>query len=238
MKMLFNGGLNVSTRDGWWAEAWSPDVGWAFGNGGEDECGDRDAREAEELYVVLEREVIPEFYDRDPNGMPHKWLERLTASMGRLTPRFSSDRMLKEYVEQVYLPAAEAHECRTGNGARVACELQAWHEHLADHWHGLHFGEIHVSRVDDSWSFAAQVYLGELAPTAVCVQLYADSPAADKPLVTEMRRDHPLPGSVNGFVYTAVVAADRPADDFTPRIIPWHSNAMIPAEENRVHWAR
>jgi starch phosphorylase len=238
MKMLFNGGLNVSTRDGWWAEAWSPDVGWAFGNGGEGICGDRDALEAEELYAVLEREVIPEFYDRDSNGMPHKWLIRLTASMGRLTPRFSSDRMLKEYVEQVYLPAAEAHECRCGSDARVACELEAWHEHLAEHWHGLHFGEIHVSRVDDSWSFAAQVYLGELAPTAVCVQLYANSPAAAGPLVAEMRRDHPLPGSVNGFVYTAVVAADRPADDFTPRIVPWHPKAMIPSEENRVHWAR
>jgi starch phosphorylase len=95
-----------------------------------------------------------------------------------------------------------------------------------------------ISRVNDCWSFAAQVDLGELAPTAVCVQLYADSPAAAGPLVTETGRDHPLPGSVNGFVYTAVVAADRPADDFTPRIVPWHPKAMIPAEENRVHWAR
>jgi len=238
MKMLFNGGLNVSTRDGWWAEAWSPDVGWAFGNGGENDCGDRDAREAEELYAVLEREVIPEFYDRDSNGMPQKWLERLTASMGRLTPRFSSDRMMKEYVEQIYLPAAGAYEGRSGNAARIACELEAWHEHLAEHWHGLHFGEIHVGRVNDCWSFAAQVYLGELAPTAVCVQLYADSPAAAEPLVIEMRRDHPLPGSVNGFVYTAVVATDRPANDFTPRIVPWHPKAMIPAEESRIHWAR
>jgi starch phosphorylase len=86
------------------------------------------------LYNVLEREVVPEFYERDTQGIPCKWLKRLAASMSRLTPRFSSDRMVMDYTEQVYLPAAASYELRSTEGARVAFELQAWHEHLAEHW--------------------------------------------------------------------------------------------------------
>jgi glycogen phosphorylase len=238
MKMLFNGGLNVSVLDGWWAEAWSPDVGWAFGDGNEDNPGSRDEREADNLYDVLEREVVTEFYDRDAEGIPRNWLKRLAASMGRLAPQFSSDRMVKEYVDQVYLPAANAFESRAAHGARIACELEAWHGRVAEHWYGLHFGEIGVSHANNHWSFVVQVYLGELDPSCIHVQLFAEALHGDKPLVVEMHRDHPLPGAANGFVFTALVPADRSADHFTPRIVPWHADAMVPAEEREIHWAR
>jgi len=237
MKMLFNGGLNVSVLDGWWAEAWSPDVGWALGDGDEDDSWTRDAREADRLYRVLEREVVPEFYDRDTEGIPRKWLKRLAASMSRLTPRFGSDRMVKDYTELAYLPGAASYEFRSADGARVAADLQTWHEHLAEHWHGLHFGEICVSQANNHWSFVVQVHLGELDPSAVHVQLFAEASNADRPLVVEMHRDHSLPGVANGFVFTALVPADRPAEHFTPRIVPWHADALVPAEECGIHWA-
>ena len=237
MKMLFNGGLNVSVLDGLWAEAWSHDVGWAFGDGDEDDFLTRDAREANGLYRLLEQEIVPEFYERDTNGIPGKWLNRLAASMSRLTPQFSSDRMVKDYTEQIYLPAAAAFALRSAEGARAAHELQAWHEHLADHWHGVHFGEIRISRAGDCWSFIVQVYLGELVPTAVCVQLFADAQNSVKPVVVEMHRGDPICGAANGFLYSTVVPADRPAEDFTPRIVPFHRHAMIPAEECAIHWA-
>jgi starch phosphorylase len=237
MKMLFNGGLNVSVLDGWWAEAWSPDVGWALGDGDEDDSTARDAREAEMLYSVLESEVVTEFYDRDAEGIPRNWLKRLAASMGRLTPRFSSDRMVKEYVERVYLPAATAFEYRAASGARVAHELEAWRKHLAEHWHGLDFGEIRVSQSGSHWSFMVQVYLGELDPSSVQVQLFAEAPHADGPVVVDMLLHHRLPGAANGFVFTALVPADRPAEHFTPRIVPWHADALVPAEECAIHWA-
>ena len=236
MKMLFNGGLNVSVLDGWWAEAWSPDVGWAFGDG-DDRSLTRDTRDANDLYDLLEREVIPEFYDRDTEGIPGKWLKRLAASMSRLTPRFSSDRMVKDYTEQIYLPAAASFELRSAEGARIANELQTWHEHLAEHWHGLHFGAILVSRAEDFWLFTVQVNLGELDPAAVRVQLFSEAQSADGPIVVEMRLDHPLTGAANAFAFTALVRADRPAEDFTPRIVPWHAHALVPAEERAIHWA-
>jgi len=235
--MLFNGGLNVSVLDGWWAEAWSPDVGWALGDGDEDNSWNRDSREADSLYCVLECEVVSEFYDRDAEGIPRKWLKRLSASMSRLTSRFSSDRMVKDYTELAYLPAAATYEFRSADGARIASELQTWHEHLAEHWHGMHFGEIRVSQANGFWSFDVQVYLGELTPAAVRVQLYADAPAGARPVVAEMLQGHPLAGAANGFVYSTIVPADRPAEDFTPRIVPYHEHALIPAEARAIYWA-
>jgi starch phosphorylase len=109
MKVLVNGGLNLSELDGWWAEAYSPEVGWAIGDGREH--GDDpswDAAEAESLYAVLEREVIPEFYARDEHGIPRGWVARMRESMARLTPAFSTNRAVRQYTEEHYLSAAAA----------------------------------------------------------------------------------------------------------------------------------
>ncbi|MDR3674797.1 MAG: alpha-glucan family phosphorylase, partial [Acidobacteriota bacterium] len=107
MKVLVNGGINLSELDGWWAEAYTPEVGWALGDG--QEHGDDpgwDAVEAEALYNLLEREVVPEFYARNGQGIPTAWVARMRNSMASLTPRFSANRAVCEYTEQHYLPAA------------------------------------------------------------------------------------------------------------------------------------
>ena len=122
MKVLVNGGINLSELDGWWAEAYTPEVGWALGDG--QEHGDDpawDAAEAEALYDLLEREVIPEFYTRDEQGIPTAWVARMRESMARLTPRFSANRAVREYTEQHYLPAAAAYRaarCRQRRSRR------------------------------------------------------------------------------------------------------------------------
>jgi glycogen phosphorylase len=113
MKVLVNGGINLSELDGWWAEAYAPDLGWALGDG--QEHGDDpgwDAAEAEMLYERLEREVIPEFYARNDQGIPTAWVARMRESMARLTPLFSADRAVREYTEQHYLPAADCRAVR------------------------------------------------------------------------------------------------------------------------------
>lgn len=97
MKVLVNGGLNLSELEGWWAEAYAPEVGWALGDGQEHLEPDWDAREAEELYKRLEQEIVPEFYTRDTQGIPRPWVARMRASMAHLAPRFSSNRMVREY---------------------------------------------------------------------------------------------------------------------------------------------
>ena len=105
MKVLVNGGLNLSVLDGWWAEAYSPAVGWAIGDGnehGDDSAWDR--ADAEALYSILENEIVPEFYDRDETGIPGNWVARIRESMAMLTPAFSANRTVRQYTEEHYFP--------------------------------------------------------------------------------------------------------------------------------------
>ena len=135
MKVLVNGGLNLSELDGWWAEAYTPEVGWALGDG--QEHGDDpawDAAEAEALYDLLEQEVIPQFYTRDENGIPMAWVARMRESMARLTPRFSANRTVREYTEQHYLPAAAAYLERAADKGAVGRQVVDWQHTLEQKW--------------------------------------------------------------------------------------------------------
>ena len=145
MKVLVNGGINLSELDGWWAEAYTPEVGWAIGDG--QEHGDDpawDAAEAEALYELLEREVIPEFYTRDDKGIPTSWVARMRESMARLTPRFSANRTVREYTEQHYIPAAAAYRERAADKGAVGRQVVNWQHTLEQKWAALSFGEVKV----------------------------------------------------------------------------------------------
>ena len=175
MKVLVNGGINLSELDGWWAEAYTPEVGWALGDG--QEHGDDpawDAAEANALYDLLEREVIPEFYTRDASGIPTAWVKRMRESMARLTPRFSAHRAVREYTEQRYLPAATAYQERAANKGAVGRQMVDWQHSLEQKWATLHFGEVKVETRGEQHVFEVQVCLNGLDPQAVRVELYAD----------------------------------------------------------------
>jgi starch phosphorylase len=138
MKVLVNGGINLSELDGWWAEAYTPEVGWALGDGrehGDDPAWD--AVEADALYDLLERQVIPEFYTRDESGIPTAWVKRMRESMARLTPRFSANRTVREYTEQHYLPAAAAYRERAADKGAIGGQMVDWQHSLEQKW-GLH----------------------------------------------------------------------------------------------------
>ena len=113
MKVLVNGGLNCSILDGWWGEAYEPGVGWSIGDGRDGPAEEVDARDAASLYEVLEAKIIPEFYDRDGEGLPRAWLRRIRDSMCKLTPLFGGARMTHDYVENVYLPLTRAIRARS-----------------------------------------------------------------------------------------------------------------------------
>ena len=236
MKVLVNGGLNISELDGWWAEAYDEEVGWSLGDGKEHPEPGWDAVEAEELYRLLEEEVIPEFYNRDASGIPHAWVSRMRASMMRLAPHFSTNRMMKEYVEKMYLPASATYEQRAAHDGRLAGELKTWEVTLLQHWQGIHWGNLELHEEIDGWSFDTQVYLGEIPPDSVQVQLFADPVNNDDQTTWVMERRDSIPGSVNGYHYYGKVATERPAADFTQRIIACHREAMIPAEMNLISW--
>ena len=236
MKILVNGGLNLSELDGWWAEAYTPEVGWAIGDGREHPEPGWDAVEVGQLYALLEQQVVPQFYERDVEGIPRSWVARMRASLSQLTPRFSSNRMVAEYLEQLYLPAAETFHRRRAHGVQLASELLRWKDDLGRHWSGIHWGNRDVQTVDGRHVFAVQVYLGEIQPDAVAVELYAESEPGGECATWPLRRDQPLSGAAGGYHYVGEVPADRPPGYYTPRVVPAHAEALVPVEARYISW--
>jgi starch phosphorylase len=237
MKVLVNGGLNLSELDGWWAEAYSPEVGWAIGDGREH--GDDpswDATEAESLYAVLEREVIPEFYARDEHGIPRAWVARMRESMARLTPAFSSNRAVRQYTEEHYLSAAEAFRQRAENRGSLGADLVAWQGELAKHWSALRFGSATVEQQGEQYLFHVQVFLDDIDPDTVRVELYAEAQKDEDPITHAMNRGERLVGATRAFTYSASVPTSRPIADYTPRLVPQHVGAFVPLEAPFILW--
>lgn len=156
--------------------------------------------------------------------------------MAGLAPQFSSNRMVRDYVEQLYLPAAAAFRCRSAQGGQLAQELYAWQRQLAAHWHAIHFGNLDISQEQDHWAFHVQVYLGEVALSWVRVELYADAMDGKDLFRQEMRQGEPITGAVNDYAYHATVPASRPVWHFTPRVIPYHPEARVPMEAALILW--
>ncbi len=237
MKVLVNGGLNLSELDGWWAEAYSPEVGWAIGDGrqhGEEPAWD--AVEAQALYELLETKVIPEFYTRDEQGIPRAWVERMRQSMARLTPAFSANRAVRQYTDEYYVTAAANFRRRAEKRCSLGTDLLNWQSELARHWGSLRFGSATVEREGDQYAFQVQVFLDDLDPEAVRAELYAESQNSGAPVTVPLIRGEHLVGSSNAFVYKARVPASRPESDYTPRLVPEHAGAIVPLESSFILW--
>lgn len=239
MKVLVNGGINLSELDGWWAEAYTPEVGWALGDGqehGNDPAWD--AAEADALYDLLEQKVIPEFYMRDESGIPTAWVKRMRESMAQLTPRFSANRSVREYTEQHYLPAANAYHSRIANKGAIGRQIVDWQHSLEQKWDTIHFGEVKVETQGEQHIFEVQCLNG-LYPNAVRVELYANGIMSSDPVCKEMKPIHQLADALGDcLVYIVTVPASRPSTDYTARVIPHYDGVAIPLENARILWQR
>jgi starch phosphorylase len=238
MKVLANGGLNLSELDGWWAEAYTPEVGWALGDGREHDDPAWDAAEAEQLYTLLEQEVIPEFYRRDENGVAGGWVARMRESMARLTPRYSANRAVREYVSDYYIPAARAFLERTAEKGKAGAELVAWRNVLEKKWANLRFGGSACETSGEYHTFHIQVYLNGIDPDMVSVELYAAANGDVGPVRLEMARGRQLVGSENGYTYHGEAPASRASNDYTARIVPHMKGVSVPLESGRIVWQR
>ena len=239
MKVLVNGGLNLSELDGWWAEAYTPEVGWALGDG--KEHGDDpawDAFEADALYRILETEVIPEFYARDANGIPTAWVSRVRESMARLTPRFSSNRTVREYTEKYYIPAAAAYAKRAADKGAEGARLADWRRALEKNWGLLRFGEVKVSTTEGRHEFEVEVYPGGLDLAAIRVELYAEKINGGGLVRQAMERGREITGPERGYIYAASVPSTRPASDYTARVMPYRPEVPVPLEASQILWQR
>lgn len=238
MKVLVNGGLNLSELDGWWAEAFSPDVGWALGDGldhGQDPASD--AVEANALYDLLEQAVIPEFYDRRDSGLPVAWIKRMRESMARLTPRFSANRAVREYTEKHYLPAAIAYRARAADHGVLGRHIVDWRRALDQQWASLRFGGIRVTSKPGQHEIEVEVFLNGMDPNALRVQLYAAA-SVDENSVREMSRVGIAPDPSRPDVYRVTLAGARPPGEYTARVLPAHTAASVPLECARIAWQR
>ncbi|MGC8477601.1 MAG: hypothetical protein ACP5NP_14725 [Acetobacteraceae bacterium] len=179
---------------------------------------------------------MPAFYERDPAGIPRAWLARIRRSMAVLSPRFSATRMLRDYLDQAYLPAAAALRRRLADGAAAARSLCAWEHRLRRGWKSLHIGTPDMIAEADGWACHVPVYLGEIRAEDVRVEIFADPTATAPGVALALDRGAPVPGAVNGFTYSGRVATARPRTDFTVRILPAHPEARVPAELPLIRW--
>ena len=245
MKLLANGGLNFSILDGWWNEAYDPEVGWAIGKG-EDytDFEYQDRIEADMLYHVLESDIVPLFYERDAEDLPRRWISRMKFSMAMLTPIFNTNRMVAQYAERFYLPSAKRHcELAAGHAARAKA-LMEWRWRVRGSWQQIKVERIHAAvpkelKVGASLDVTADVKLGGLTPDDVRVELYygqmdpaGSLPTASKASMTAGRRQGDV-CTFNG----RVACGDSGMCGFTVRVLPYHPDAVIPYEVPLIAWA-
>ncbi|HEX9024726.1 MAG TPA: alpha-glucan family phosphorylase, partial [Geobacteraceae bacterium] len=178
MKVAFNGGLNMSVLDGWWCEGYKGNNGWAIGRGEVyDDVEYQNEVEGRAIYDLLEKEIVPLFYDRDAEGIPRGWIACMKASMQTLCPVFSTDRMVQEYTEHSYLSAFEQWRKLRQNDLALAVDLAAWKERMHRLWHRVRIEEIaevgaEEVKVGSQVPISAKVHTGEIPPGEVAVDVY------------------------------------------------------------------
>ena len=230
MKAAANGALNVSILDGWWDEAYQSEIGWPIGlrddhNGNFEQ---QDSIDAQSLYSVLENEVLPCFYDREPNDLPEKWVGMMRQSMQAILTHFCSLRMVDEYTRRFYEPLAGRMHALTAGEAAEAKSLAAHKTRLAAHWPQIRINpperlDARTCRVGDHIRIRTQVFLGELLPEEVQVQLYFGRLQDVDSVISSNHQEMQVSGAgENGhFEYECSLPCETPGNfGFTTRVIP------------------
>ena len=258
MKAAANGVLNLSVLDGWWNEAYCPAIGWAIGPGGETPEGTalppgaydpavRDRLDAHALYELLEQQVVPLFYERGPDGLPREWVRRMKASIRAVAPHYSAHRMVREYTERFYVPAARRVARLAEQGMQGARELARWKARVRAAWPAVRVEEVSLSqphdlRLGEALQVQARVALGELTPSDVSVEMCLGRVEPRGHLseveVLPMRCLGPArPGGVYLFAAEQVVPRRSGLHGFQVRVRPSHPLLAEPFEMGLVRWA-
>ncbi len=273
MKAAANGVLNLSILDGWWDEAWdfgfrnadfgSKDVhrpnlqsaihkpqaiGWAIGRGeAYDDPGYQDQVEAGALYDLLERDVVTTFYDRGADELPRRWIARMKASIGNLCHFFNTHRMVREYTERFYLPAASRYRQLTADGMSRARALAAWKARVRENWtqvriEAVDTGSLMELQVGGEVHARARVHLGSLTPDDVVVEFYLGRMDANGELVeaeaTPMQSARSDEKGGYLFEASAVPCRKSGMHGYTVRVLPHHPDLVTPFLPELIVWAR
>ena len=247
MKLPPNGGLNLSVLDGWWCESYNGNNGWAIGAEIEDGTVEFQSEvDASSLYQLLENQVIPLYYAKPDGKLPLAWLQLMRESIRSVTPVFNTHRMVKEYTERIYVPAAEAHREFTKDNGAAATALSQWKSGIRKDWPQVRIDEVQVGNknrqaipVGESLEVSARVYLGAVDPQHVRVEAYHgedNNGTLQQPSVTVMSQS----GGAGDGSYTyrgAVPAKESGAYGFSVRVLPVHPHLQQEHELRLITWS-
>jgi starch phosphorylase len=246
MKAAFNGALNLSILDGWWAEAWSPQTGWAIGTGEEYTDHEyQDRIEAAALYDLLETEVVPLFYRRGADGIPRGWIALMRSAMTTLCPVFNTNRMVHEYVVRGYVPADTRRTRLEEDDFRRARALARWKATVREAWHGVRIDRVDVTlpdpvRVGVAVDVVAWVRSGGLNPTDLAPQVYLghlrESREIVNPEIVPMTYSHATEPQT--LVFRASIPCRHSGiHGLTVRVLPRHEDLGHLLETRLIAWA-
>jgi starch phosphorylase len=247
MKAAMNGLPNLSVLDGWWDEADYVRTGWAIGHGEiYDDPIYQDEVEANALYDILEKEIVPLFYDRDADGLPRRWIDKMKDAIRLNCPFFNTARMVGEYAQRAYFPASDRYYTLYSDNYAPAKELAAWKAKLTDHWYDIKIKDIDVSvgpdiEVNQTVAVKAKVDLATLTNNDVQVELYQGSIDANGEIVNGIPVVMEYQGEdTQGLsIYTAnVIYTTSGLQGLSLRVLPKHKYLSSPYEPRLILWAQ
>ncbi len=250
-KASLNGVINFSVLDGWWVEGYNRKNGWAFGDREDFESQEElDSWDSEQLYDILENDIIPLYYQRDEKGLPSAWIQVMRESIKSVMPQFNTNRMIKQYWQKLYLPAIQFGELYSRNDFAVAKEIAAWREKIEYNWSEVQIKccKIHSNsgknvtvKFGKELTIEAQIHIGKLSPTDVKVQVFL-AKFRDHEQVQEKIEvfDLQLMESLGNGDYS-YRASVQPSDSgnyhYTVRVLPYHEHLINPVELGLACWA-
>lgn len=247
MKAAVNGGLNVSVLDGWWVEGYNEDTGFKIGNGEEYENVDiQDKFDAEALYNVFEREVIPVFYDRDDNDLPLEWIYKMKASIQMAGKQFSTHRMLMDYSNDFYVPAIKASLKLSNDNFNLNRQLTSWINRISQSWDKIAIRDIDIPDlgptvyVGQKINVKLHVFLGAITPDDVRVEIVSGRLNSQEQLLNFSPANATLDGSQpqeGVYTYNGEIEC-RQSGRFgiTARIIPKNENLLHTFKPKLISW--
>ena len=247
MKVIYNGGLNCSIPDGWWAEAYRHDIGWSIGNGEEyreDEWAHQDYVESQALYNLLEQDIIPLFYRQSRDNLPRAWIRRVKRSIRRLAAEFNTQRMVQQYTDDFYMPRYRVSQQMRSAGFQQTAAFVDWQRHLEQVWHEVSVLDVAVEtdavEIGSCTQIQASVALGQLYPQDVKVQLYFGMLDSSGQIHNGQSVDMRVLGQ-NGsgaYTYQTDYTYNRTGHvGFSVRVVPFHAFLHSSFLPRKIVWA-
>ncbi|HEV3082538.1 MAG TPA: alpha-glucan family phosphorylase [Gemmataceae bacterium] len=245
MKVSCNGGINMSILDGWWVEGYAQNNGWAIGAGEEyTDLNYQDDVESRAIYDLLEQEIVPLFYNRASDGLPRGWLRVMKQSVGTVCPVFNTNRMVQEYIEKSYWPAATRYELLAGNAFKKAAELAQWRKRLAQGWSQIRVEAVDADGADPmqvgkELEVKARVNLGAFSPDEVEVQLFHGlvDTFGEIPSPRTVTMSHNGTHDGNSWIFFGKIPCRSSGQHgFAVRVLPRHQSLTNPFEPGLISW--